>query len=219
MNRINRFFLIALWMIACPALAVADDKKSVHPKPALEERLVAVIQDAKATDAAIKASKKVTFFCANCHGEGGNSSLPDVPNLAGQNPSYLLEQLQKFAEGRRRNEFMQGLIKVLSDEDKINISVYYASMSVRPAAVENKVLTDQGKGLFFKICQRCHGEAGRGGDKIARLAGQKYEYVAKSLSRYRDGTGERLDPLMAGNTKNLADMEIKALATYISTMP
>jgi cytochrome c553 len=213
----NRFVLPALWIIACPTFAGAAEKPHLS-LAAMEERLIAVTKDVKTTEAAIKSAKNVTFFCANCHGEGGNSTLPDVPNLAGQNPSYLLEQMLKFADGRRRNEFMQGLVKALSDEDRINVSVYYASVKVMPAPVGNKAAVAMGKDLFFRVCQRCHGEAGRGSNKIARLAGQKSEYVAKSLKRYRDGTGERLDPLMAANAKNLADAEISALAAYISTM-
>lgn len=218
MNRMNRFVLPLLWIIVCPAFAVAADNKPHLSTAAMEERLAAVIRDAKATEAAVKSAKSVTFFCANCHGEGGNSNLPDVPNLAGQNPSYLLEQMRKFADGSRRNDFMQGLIKALSDEDKINVSVYYASVRAVPAPVGNRVTVAQGKDLFFRVCQRCHGEKGRGSEKIARLAGQRPEYVVKTLKRYRDGTGERLDPLMAANTKNLADAEITALATFISTM-
>lgn len=219
MNRkVYRFVVPVLWMIVCPNVALAAETKPHLSEAAMEGRLAAVIKDAKASESAIRAAKNVTFFCANCHGEGGNSNYPDVPNLAGQNPSYLLEQLHKFADGRRRNEFMQGLIKALSDEDKINVSVYYASMSVKPAPVGNKAMVNQGRDMFHRVCQRCHGEAGRGNQKIARLAGQKTEYVTKSLKRYRDGKGERMDPLMAANTKNLADAEIYALAAYISSM-
>ena len=45
--------------------------------------------------------RKVAAFCANCHGEGGNSVKPDVPNLAGQNTAYLLDQVRQFSDGRR----------------------------------------------------------------------------------------------------------------------
>lgn len=218
MTRMNRFVLPLLWIIVCPAVAVAANIKPHLSSAAMEERLAAVIKDAKATEAAVKSAKSVTFFCANCHGEGGNSILPDVPNLAGQNPSYLLNQMIKFADGSRRNEFMEGLIKAMSDEERINVSVYYANVKVVPAPVGNKAAMAKGKDVFFRVCQHCHGPAGRGSNVIARLAGQKPDYLVKSLKRYRDGTGERIDPLMAANTKNLADAEISALATYISTM-
>lgn len=196
------------------ALAGSGDAARIS----LEERLGAAMQDAAATQAAVKAGRKPALFCANCHGGGGNSSKPDIPNLAGQNPAYLLEQVKKFSDGRRRNDFMQGMIKVLSDDEKVNAVVYFSSQTVKPHASSNPALADRGGELFFKICQRCHGEQGRGNEKIARIAGQQPEYMSISLKRYRDGTGERMDPLMAANTKNLTDADINALVAYVSGM-
>lgn len=187
-------------------------------KISLEERLGGLMRDDAATQAAIKAGRKVTLFCANCHGEGGNSSKPDIPNLAGQNPAYLLEQVMKFADGRRRNDFMQGMIKAMSDEEKVNAVVYFSSQTVKPHASSNPALAGRGKELFFKTCQRCHGEQGRGNEKIPRIAGQQPDYLTLSLKRYRDGTGERIDPLMAANTKNLTDADIDALVAHVSGM-
>lgn len=197
---------------------MATAAESRGGKISLEARLGAVMQDSAATQAAVKAGRKVTLFCANCHGEGGNSSKPDIPNLAGQNPAFLLEQVNKFADGRRRNDFMQGMIKAMSDEEKVNAVVYFSSQAVKPHASPNPTLAGHGRELFFKVCQRCHGEQGRGNEKIARIAGQQPEYLVLSLKRYRDGTGERIDPLMAANTKNLTDADINALVAYVSGM-
>ncbi|MDP1898148.1 MAG: c-type cytochrome, partial [Sulfurimicrobium sp.] len=184
----------------------------------LEERLGSVMRDASATQVAIKAGKKVTLFCANCHGEGGNSNKPEIPNLAGQNPAYLLEQVLKFTDGRRRNDFMQGMIKAMSDEEKVNAVMHFSSQTVKVHASSNPALAAHGKELFFKVCQRCHGEQGRGNEKIPRIAGQQAEYLTFSLKRYRDGTGERADPQMAANTKNLSDADIDSLVAYVSGM-
>lgn len=213
----KRLFAGFLASVLVSGVAVAAEPRSAA-KVSLEERLGVLMQDAAAMQAATKAGRKVTLFCANCHGEGGNSSKPDIPNLAGQNPAYLLEQVKKFADGRRRNEFMQGMIKAMSDEEKVNAVVYFSSQSVKPHASSNPALAGHGKELFFKVCQRCHGEQGRGNDKIARIAGQQPEYLTVSLKRYRDGTGERIDPFMAANTKNLHDADIDALVAYISGM-
>ena len=216
--RINPFLLglLAALLANSPLVAAAESKAA--GKVALEERLSAVIQDNKAAEAAAKAGKKVTAFCANCHGEGGNSLKPDIPNLAGQNPAYLMEQMKKFTDGRRRNDFMQGMIKALSDEEKVNAVVYFSAQEVKPHASSNPALASHGKDIFFKICQRCHGEQGHGNEKIPRLAGQQPEYLTLSLKRYRDGTGERIDPLMAANTKNLTDADINALVAFVSGM-
>lgn len=213
----KRLFAGLLAGVFASGIAEAAESRGA-PRIGLEERLGAVMQDATATQAAIKAGRKVTLFCANCHGEGGNSSNPDVPNLAGQNTAYLLEQVKKFSDGRRRNEFMQGMIKALSDEEKVNAVVYFSAQEVKPHASSNPALASHGKELFFKICQRCHGEQGRGNEKIPRIAGQQPEYLTLTLKRYRDGSGERIDPFMAANTKNLKDAEINALVAFVSGM-
>lgn len=216
--RINPLLLGLLAALLVNSPVVAAEETKVAGKIALEERLSTVMQDAKAAEAAARAGKKVSFFCANCHGEGGNSVKPDIPNLAGQNPAYLLEQVKKFSDGRRRNDFMQGMIKAMSDEEKVSAVVYFASQEVKPHPVTNPALASHGKELFYKICWRCHGEQGRGNEKIARLAGQQPEYLILSLKRYRDATGERIDPSMAANTKNLNDADISSLAAFVSGM-
>jgi cytochrome c553 len=71
---------------------------------------------------------------------------------------------------------------------------------------------------FSKVCIRCHGEQGRGNERIARIAGQQPAYLTLTLTRYRDRTGERIDPLMATNTAFLKDEDIKALVEYVSRM-
>lgn len=182
------------------------------------DRLKAVQADPVALKAAVDAGKKVSFFCANCHGDDGISKTPDVPNLAGQNPAYLLEQIRKFGSGERKDKFMQGLIKVLKDEDRIQIALYYAA-TVVPPSVANAAQVPRGKELFTKLCVRCHGEQARGNETIARLAGQKVPYLQKTITRYRDMTGERINQLMSIATAGLKNEDVLALSNYITQMP
>lgn len=191
---------------------------SVAAETVPEHKLAALLQNAKAVDTAVKVGKDAAFFCANCHGVDGNSNIPEVPNLAGQNPAYLLEQIRKFGSGQRKNEFMQKLIKVLSDDDKVNIAVFYANQPVAARAGGDPALMAKGKEWFGKNCFRCHGNEGRGNEKIARIAGQQPTYLTLTLQRYRDRTGERIDPLMAANTNQLKDPDIKAVVEYVSRM-
>jgi cytochrome c553 len=215
----NRLLAGALaGLIAAGMGAAVAAETRVAPKVSLEARLGAMSQDPKAMEAGIKAGKKVASFCFNCHGNSGNSARPDVPNLAGQHPAYLLEQMKKFSDGRRRNVFMEGMIKAMSDEEKVNTVVYFASQEVTPHAVANPALASHGKDLFYKICWRCHGNEGRGNEKIARIAGQQPEYLTLTLKRYRDRTGERIDPFMAASTENLTDADINSLVAFVSSM-
>lgn len=182
------------------------------------DRLKSLQADPAALQTAIAAGKKASFFCTNCHGEGGLSQRGDVPNLAAQHPSYLLEQIRKFGSGERKDAFMQGLIKVLSDEERVQIALYYASIAVKPSAADAALLP-RGKELFVHLCVRCHGQNAHGNELFPRIAGQKQAYLQSSITRYRDTTGVRNNQLMAIATGGLKNDDIKALSHYLTQLP
>jgi cytochrome c553 len=202
------FLFAALFGLLCSA-ALAED---------LPERLKTVQSDPVALKVAVEAGRKLTFFCANCHGEDGISKSMDVPNLAGQNPAYLLEQIRKFSTGDRKNQFMQGMIKLLKDEDRLQVAVYYATLPVHPTPA-NQTEVAKGKELFTRLCVRCHGEHARGNETFPRLAGQKLPYLKTSIVNYRDNTGIRSNPLMKEVTAPLKNEDIFALANYLTQLP
>ncbi|MCL2525078.1 MAG: c-type cytochrome [Betaproteobacteria bacterium] len=187
-------------------------------QPSPQERLKAIAADPVALREAVDAGKKVTFFCENCHGENGISKYPEVPNLAAQNPVYLLEQIRKFGSGERKEPFMQGLIKVLKEDERVQAAQYFASLPVRPSKADPG-LAANGKVLFAKLCSRCHGERAYGGERFPRLAGQQLPYLKMSIQRYRDGTGIRNDQLMAIATSPLKNDDITAIAHYLTQLP
>lgn len=182
-------------------------------------RLAEARADAKLAASLVKAGQKVASFCANCHGEGGNSVKPEVPNLASQNAAYLLDQSRLFAEGRRRDAFMEGLIKALSVDEKVGVALYYAAQPLAPRPGARTELRATGEALYARTCFRCHAADGRGTDKIARIAGQQPAYLELTLKRYRSGSGTRTDPLMAEQARLLSDAQIQALVAYVSGMP
>jgi cytochrome c553 len=162
--------------------------------------------------------RRVAAVCANCHGEGGNSVKPDIPNLAGQNPAYLLEQTRQFADGRRRYDFMEGMIKAMSSDEKVGAALFYAAQAVITSSATNPTLAAKGKEIFSKNCFRCHGNDGHGNDTFARIAGQQKVYLVNTLKSYRSGQGPRSNPLMTDNTRHLTDADIESVMTYVSSL-
>jgi len=182
------------------------------------ERVRQVIGSAAEFEKARRAGRKAAFFCVNCHGESGNSAYDTIPNLAGQNAVYLLNQIEKFADGRRQDDFMSGLIKVLKPEDRFNMAIYYSAQSVNPGAAGEPALVAKGKQTYAAQCQSCHGAQGYGNEKVARLAGQQPVYLKTSLEAYRKGAKDRKDPIMSSIARRLKDADIAALSAYIPTM-
>lgn len=175
--------------------------------------------------AAMRAGKERSVLCGHCHGVDGNSVKPDIPNLAGQNTAYIVEQIGKFANGERKNFVMQTLANNFTFTDKVNLALYFNSQKVKPQPFDAG-LAAKGKQIYTQVCFRCHGEDGKGEEGYARLAGQKIDYVEMTLKRFRstankeqtlDGT-LRTNASMEQVTAKLSDEEIKSLAHFISQL-
>lgn len=189
------------------------------PPHEIEAKLSRVQGDIGAHKAAIAAGKRAAFFCANCHGDTGVSALQHVPNLAGQNAFYLLNQIDKFGDGRRKDDFMSGLVKVLKPEDRFNIAVFYASQTVPPTPPKDRKQAMNGGKHFSRACIGCHGPKAYGTREVARLAGQRSGYLTTALNNYRSGSGLRSDSRMTGVAQKLSDAEIAAIVSYLSSLP
>jgi len=189
-------------------------------------RLAEVDRSEEAWAQARQVGEERAFFCSVCHGVDGNGKpgiekqkREPVPKLAAQNPVYLLDQFQKFGDGRRKNSVMQDLAKNFSEKDQIDLVVFYARMSRTPGTVSNPDLVAKGQEVYFKRCQNCHGADGMGGTGYANVAAQHAYFVEKTLRDFRDGTGDRTNSMMASMTRNLSDGDIDAVAAYIESMP
>ena len=76
----------------------------------------------------IEAGKVKAATCAGCHGPAGISSNPMWPNLAGQQPGYLVKQLKAFRDGTRSDPMMTPMASPLTDEDIANLAAYYTNL-------------------------------------------------------------------------------------------
>lgn len=192
-------------------------------------RLSLIIKEKQSTPEsrlkAIEAGRERALLCSVCHGKDGNSQKPDVPNLASQNPVYLLDQIKKFSDGRRKDYVMNSLAKSLSAEDKINLSIFYNNMAIKHFPVDTE-MARQGKKIYESQCASCHGIRGVGNANFARIAGQQPTYVIKTLMRFRENakrsgekeTARRSSYVMESIVKNLTDQHIDALSAYIAQL-
>lgn len=69
--------------------------------------------------------------CAPCHGADGVARDDSVPNLAGQNQTYLFNQLQAFRSGQRRHREMRYMSQSLSDADLSALAAYFSALPPR----------------------------------------------------------------------------------------
>ncbi len=185
----------------------------------LEARIAAVQKDARTRERAIAEGREHAVLCTYCHGPDGNSTKPDIPNLASQNPVYLLEQIERFASGRRVDytRVMQQLTRRMTPQETLALVVYYASVPLNPARADI-AQAQQGLPLYQRVCQGCHGKDGNGVAGYARIAGQQPQYVTATLKAYRDRTPGRLSPEMDAVTRGLSDADISALAAYVANL-
>jgi cytochrome c553 len=65
--------------------------------------------------------------CTACHGANGVSRSPRIPNLAGQQPDYLVAQLHAFKSGTRKNDLMEAIAAQLSDTEMSALARYWSS--------------------------------------------------------------------------------------------
>ncbi len=205
-------------LIACIATPTRQLAPAQTLQKKLAEQLELIASDETMRQQLNLAMRFRTQLCQRCHGADGHSRNGRCPNLAGQNPYYLLQQIQHFHGGQRLDFQMQSMIKNLSDADKIAVTIFFSSMQPRPSTTEKNSQTDKGEGLFRIRCAQCHGAQGQGQYGYPRLAGQLPGYIISSLHEFRKPNSRRRVSIMREIASILSESEIKALAAYISTM-
>ena len=73
--------------------------------------------------------EKAAQQCQQCHGPDGNSPVPQFPKLGGQHAKYIVQVLEDYKTGVRRNPIMAGFSAALSKQDREDLAAWYASQS------------------------------------------------------------------------------------------
>jgi cytochrome c553 len=168
----------------------------------------------------LEAGKKKAELCAGCHGDNGISQTENIPSLAGQPDQFVQWQLVFFRSGSRKNEQMQPIVEQIDNEDIRNLGAYFASLAPPKAAApdDNPDLSQKGaQAAVGRRCASCHTDSFAGTKAVARIAGQREEYLVKALHDYKSGvrSGGGM-AAMADVAYPLSEEEITALAHYLA---
>jgi cytochrome c553 len=190
-------------------------------RTALIVTILATIMSLSAANAADSAAgKQKAEICAGCHGEAGISQTENVPSLAGQPDQFTQWQLVFFRGGSRKNEQMQPISEQISNEDIRILGAYFAALTPPKASApdDNPDLSKKGaQAAAGRRCASCHTDTYAGTKAVARIAGQREEYLVKSLRDYKAGTRSGgAGAAMADVAYPLSEEEIEALAHYLA---
>ena len=162
--------------------------------------------------------------CIECHGQGGYSKIPMVPNLAGQLPQYIVRAIVEFKTGIRRNVRMSEKAKNIAMEDQEDIAAYFASLPVVKGQPSGSTLSSEGEKIFIRErCSYCHNDDGKQYTPfvpvVPLIGGQKKDYLIKAIRDIRDANRPADSyGLMREKIMMLSDHQIEALAEYISEL-
>jgi cytochrome c553 len=179
-----------------------------------------VTMTASSSAADLEAGKKKAEICAGCHGEAGISQTENVPSLAGQPDQFVQWQLVFFRSGARTNEQMQPIVEQIDNEDIRNLGAYFASLTPPKATTPDNDPDLSQKGAQAAVgrrCASCHTDSFAGTKAVARIAGQREDYLLKALHDYKAGVRSGGGgAAMAEAAYPLAEEEITALAHYLA---
>lgn len=168
----------------------------------------------------IEAGKIKAAACMACHGVGGNSTMPLIPVLAGQNARYLYLELRDFKAGARVNPMMSPMAADLTKEDMQDLAAYFADQ--KPTPIKFTADPEKVKLGFIKaeqvLCSMCHLGGMKGQNEIPKLSGQHYDYIAKQLTDFRARNRTNDAGNMTAVSKTLTDEDIVNLSQYIANI-
>jgi cytochrome c553 len=156
--------------------------------------------------------------CASCHGQAGAPVDKSYPLIWGQHQGYLYLQLRDFKLGQRKNEIMNGIAKDMSREDMMGLAEYFSKKTWvnlnQPRASPEEAKRAEAA-VTAGQCGSCHGAEGLGDSTNPRIAGQRREYILKTLQDFRARTRTN-NPWMSDITNTLAPEDLEALASYMA---
>lgn len=171
-----------------------------------------------------RARKIAAGGCVLCHGADGEASSELFPKLAAQNAAYLARQLADFKSGARASSVMREMVRDLSDADMQALAKYYSRKPATANEVKDPELAAVGRYVYHHgnrfsgvaACTGCHGAEAAGGAELPRLAGQNALYIENRIKQFSAPERGRDSPVMHTIVVRMTELEIKAVAEYLS---
>jgi len=159
--------------------------------------------------------------CQSCHGENGQSPNPDTPSLGAQTAPYLLIQLFLFRENLRRVDLMNNAVKGFTDDDLRSFADAIARLPPPPAADKaDPARMERGQALVRQYrCNVCHNPDLAGRDAVPRIAGQREDFLVKTLREYKSNVRAGYDASMGDVLQPIPDADILDLAYFAARQP
>jgi sulfide dehydrogenase cytochrome subunit len=170
---------------------------------------------------------KIAEKCDECHGEGGNSTDGEVPNIAGMSAIYLGDTLTAYVEGDRKGvkytpdggeeSDMEEVAAKLSEGDISAIAEHYAAKTFKVHVQDvDADMAKKGRKIFDKNCDKCHGDGGSVADDDAGLLlGQWKPYLEKQFRLFEDGT-RAMTKKMKKKFDKLSDQDKAEILEYLA---
>lgn len=199
--------LAVLLLAACAAFSLASQEYSVALRAKRD----------------LTQGAEVFRTCVACHGpEGEGTEDGKVPRIAGQHFQVLIKQLIDYRHAERWNRRMQRVANRhnLKDTQAIaDVAAYVSQLesTVRAHPAEPD-LGEPGAQVYARLCQSCHGYAGEGNavKRVPRLAGQRYEYLARQIYDMADLRRPNISNRHLSAVARLKRDEILDVADYLS---
>jgi cytochrome c553 len=159
--------------------------------------------------------KDLAAACEKCHGEGGNSTTPGVPSLAGQQPRYLILAVQEYLHAERERSPMHALLPRLERAELESMALYFGSQAPAQRTAPSSSGDPAAGQPLSAVCGGCHGPNGVSTDSATpTLASQDPIYLVKAIKAYRTTRKrERMREYVAG----LGDKDIENIAAFYTT--